>query len=253
MLPFAVLTSHVKRHLRMQRIRAGAYWIGAKNNDRTAYQNERPRHEVRLRTFDISAFPVTQVLYKSVVGSNPSNFSIPEAPIDNVSWFEAVLFCNKLSIIEGLEPAYNIHENGHVEWNHVANGYRLPTESEWEVAAKGGVDLLYSGSNAIEDVGWISTNSNKSIHPVGQKLPNKWGIYDMSGNVWEWCWDWFGDYFPASNVNPKGPDNGESRVLRGGSCYSLPRYARSTNRARSNPVHCDNYFGFRVARYPSTS
>ena len=253
MLPYAVLTSHLKRHLRMVRIRTGAYWVGAKANDRTAYQNERPRHEVRLRTYDISAFPVTQSLYAKVVGSNPSNFSIPEAPIDNVSWYEAVAFCNKLSAIEGLAPAYIIHENGFVEWIHAANGYRLPTEAEWEAAAKGGADLLYAGSNIIEDVGWISTNSNKSIHPVGQKLPNLLGIYDLSGNVWEWCWDWFGDYTPASVVNPKGPDTGESRVLRGGSCYSLPRYARSTNRARSNPIHCDNYFGFRVARYPSTT
>ncbi|WP_296012137.1 formylglycine-generating enzyme family protein [uncultured Treponema sp.] len=159
------------------------------------------------KNFSILATEVTQELYKSVMGENPSSFKGEKnLPVETVSWYDAVYFCNKLSKICGLTPVYDVDGETDVEkWSYVpnkgneitktvsqnenANGYRLPTVAEWQWAAKGGQEFTYSGSGNLDEVGWYNGNSEEKTHPVAQKDPNGYGLYDMSGNVWEWCWD----------------------------------------------------------------
>ncbi len=166
-------------------------------------------------------------------------------PVIEISWYGAVVFCNLLSEMRGKDPAYNLSD-----WscNFTANGYRLPTEAEWEYAARGGNNhdgYEYSGSNTAGDVGWYSSNET---HPVGGKSPNSLGLYDMAGNVWEWCFDWYGsDYYSSTSlVDPEGPDSGSDRVLRGGSWGSDTSGLRCANRGRLNPANSGSNLGFRV-------
>ena len=141
------------------------------------------------KEFSILATEVTQELYQSVMGENPSEFNGEKnLPVEKVSWYDAVEFCNKLSKEAGLEPAYSINGSS-VEWNRNASGYRLPAVAEWQYAAKGGQDYKYSGSDNLDEVGWYGGNSGSKTHPVAQKAHNGYGLYDMSGNVGEWCWD----------------------------------------------------------------
>ena len=168
-------------------------------------------------------------------------------PVIEISWYGAVVFCNLLSEIRGYDPAYDLSD-----WScdFTVNGYRLPTEAEWEYAAKGGNNhdaYEYSGSNTAGDVGWYDDNSGGETHPVGGKAPNSLGIYDMTGNVWEWCFDWHGsDYYSdTSLVDPEGPGSGSLRVLRGGSWYVNTDYLRCANRGWSY-TPTSNMFGFRV-------
>jgi sulfatase modifying factor 1 len=229
---------------------------------------EKPVHTVTLSPFYIGKYEVTQDLYQQIMYTNPSYFkSDPDAanlPVENITWYDALLFCNRLSQSEGLEPAYyadtafeTMYAGGsEVYWKRDSNGYRLPTEAEWEYAAKGGKKAkgyLYSGSNNINKVAWYSDNSERTTHPVAQKVPNELGLYDMSGNVWEWCWDWYDwDYYGKSpGSNPIGPDSGMyHRVIRGGSWYFGSIYSRIAFRNYYNPVYLDNDLGFRVARSP---
>jgi formylglycine-generating enzyme required for sulfatase activity len=169
-------------------------------------------------------------------------------PVIRISWYGAVVFCNLLSEIRDYEPAYNLSD-----WScdFTVNGYRLPTEAEWEYAAKGGNNhdsYTYSGSNTAGDVGWYWDNSGSETHPVGGKSPNSLGIYDMTGNVWEWCFDWYGsDYYSTmSLVDPEGPDSGSNRVLRGGSWLSITNYLRCALHLGYNPTFTHDSFGFRV-------
>lgn len=140
------------------------------------------------RTYSILKTEVTQELYESVMDKNPSGFKEEKnLPVEQVSWYDAVEFCNRLSKQAGLEPAYSI-DRSFVEWNRNANGYRLPTVEEWQYAAKGGQEFVYSGSGKLDEVGWYKDNSEGKTHPVAQKAHNGYGLYDMSGNVGEWCW-----------------------------------------------------------------
>jgi formylglycine-generating enzyme required for sulfatase activity len=169
-------------------------------------------------------------------------------PVIEISWYGILVFCNLLSEIRGYDPAYNLST---WECDFTSNGYRLPTEAEWEYAAKGGNNhdgYTYSGSNTAGVVGWHSSNSGGETHPVGGKTPNSLGLYDMSGNVWEWCFDRYGSgyYSNTSLVDPEGPGSGSNRVLRGGSWNSFTKYLRCADRDRNYPTLTGYNGGFRV-------
>ncbi|HEX37418.1 MAG TPA: formylglycine-generating enzyme family protein, partial [Candidatus Cloacimonetes bacterium] len=179
--------------------------------------------------------------------------------VEKVSWYDAVEFCNKKSRKEGLTPCYS-GSGKNITCNFNANGYRLPTEAEWEYAARGGHlangsnlrngGYTYSGSDNIDDVAWYSDNSGRKTHPVGQKQPNELGLYDMSGNVWEWCWDWKGSYSSSSQTNPRGASSGSTRVLRGGGWYGYDNGCRVAYRGTDDPDLSNGDFGFRFVRTP---
>ena len=171
--------------------------------EKESYKASKLMVAVPGQDFSILATEVTQELYESVMGENPSEFKgEKDLPVEKVSWVDAVSFCNELSKKEGLDPVYSINGvtnvyrwgvgndiSEKIEWDEEANGYRLPTMEEWQYAAKGGQEFKYSGSDNLDEVGWYSENSGRKTHPVAQKAPNGYGLYDMSGNVWEWCWD----------------------------------------------------------------
>ncbi|MBW7873668.1 MAG: SUMF1/EgtB/PvdO family nonheme iron enzyme [Ignavibacteriales bacterium] len=214
------------------------------------YYWEKPVHQVTMSDFYIGKYEVTQELWVSVMGSNPSDFKGSKLPVERVSWYEAVEFCNRLSDKEGLQRAYS-GSGANITCDFNANGYRLPTEAEWEYAARGGKqtkNYKYSGSDNTGAVAWYGDNSGDKTHEVGLKQPNEIGIYDMSGNVWEWCWDWYGDYTSPSQTNPKGPSSGTSRVLRGGSWGNDARRCRVASRGNLLPDIRYSNNGFRLAR-----
>lgn len=227
----------------------GWFTMGALNDDEDAHSDEQPCHSVTLkRNFLIGKYPVTQALWESVMWSNPSCFKGENRPVECVSWFEVVTFCNELSLREGLEPAYTINDkNVTCKWN--ANGYRLPTEAEWEYSARAGQNFKYSGSDNADEVAWYADEWNSvSTHPVGLKKPNAFGLYDMSGNVCEWVWDWKGDYSIARQIDPKGPDIGQYRVYRGGGWWLDPSDTRISLRVNLDPASRLFRLGFRLVR-----
>ena len=231
----------------MVRFEAGEFWAGSPEAEEDRNNNE-TRHKVRLtRAFAIGTTEVTQELHAAVMGENPSHFKGSRNPVENVDWLDAVKLCNRLSEQEGLEPAYRISGET-VTWDRTATGYRLPTEAEWENAARGGEEHVYSGSDDIGDVGWYDSNSGKRIHEVGGKRANGWGLYDMTGNAREWVWDWKGAYPSGTATDPVGPSTGSSRVSRGGSWNDGPRRARVANRVWYDPGSRFNNLGFRLAR-----
>ncbi len=234
----------------MVRVKGGSFAMGS-----TEGSDEKPVHTVTVSDFSIGRYEVTQALWQSVMGSNPSNFKGDDRPVEQVSWFDAVDFCNKLSATEGLKPAYSIN-GSNVSWDRTAKGYRLPTEAEWEYAARGGSQgssqkVKYAGSDNPDAVAWYSSNEGSQTHPVGHKQANALGLYDMAGNVWEWVWDWYdsGYYAKSRASDPVGADSGSSRVLRGGSWGVLPVDLRSSSRSSYGPSLGDrNFVGFRVVR-----
>jgi formylglycine-generating enzyme len=230
-------------------VQGGSFDMGSNDGD----SDEKPIHSVTLSDFYIGKYEVTQEQYEKVMGKNPSDFknSGKNAPVESVTWYDAVEFCNKLSEQEGLQKCYSGSGNS-IKCDFSKNGYRLPTEAEWEYAAKGGSKskgYKYSGSNNLGEVGWYEDNSGGKTHSVGGKKSNELGIYDMSGNVWEWCWDWYGDYSSSAQTNPHGQGSGSYRVLRGGSWFYYARYCRTANRnVNLYPTYSNFNVGFRLSR-----
>ncbi len=206
---------------------------------------------------------VTQSLYQDVMGENPSRIIGENYPVECVSWYDAIYFCNKLSLLCGLTPVYSVngktnpdkwgytpHKGKYIEWkisqNLSANGFRLPTVEEWQYAAKGGQDYRYSGSDNLDEVGWYEENSGNQTHSVAQKKANGYGLYDMSGNVWELCSDYYGPYDTLDVKDPQGPEQGVYHVMRGGSCNSSPQSCRVTFRQDNSLMSGDAVVGFRL-------
>jgi formylglycine-generating enzyme required for sulfatase activity len=191
---------------------------------------------VELAAYELAALPVTQAQYEQVMDERPSATQGDRLPVESVSWLDAVRFCNALSERDGLSPAYRLQDD--VEWDTAAGGYRLPTEAEWEYACRAGTTGARSGE--LDKVAWYRGNSGERIHEVGGKQPNAWGLYDMLGNVWEWCWD----IYDAEVY-------GTYRVLRGGGWFDEPWSCRASVRRRSHPTFSLDDVGLRLARNTS--
>jgi sulfatase modifying factor 1 len=209
------------------------------------------RHGVTLtRGFWMGETEVTQGFWSAVMGVNPSRFRSAFSgamPVGMVSWEDSVEFANEVSRVTGSRPVYKVSGKG-VKWSQAASGFRLPTEAEWEYAARAGRDFQYAGSDDVDLVAWTLRNSGVRPHPVGLKAPNAWGLRDMSGSVWEWCWDRFGRYPRSNSVDPTGPSHGHSRVIRGGSWGRDPRNARVVNRSDVGLGHRVGHLGLRLVR-----
>jgi formylglycine-generating enzyme required for sulfatase activity len=223
----------VKSHLgEFVKVEGGRFNMGSPETEQGRF-NDEVLHPVELSTFFMQTTPVTQGLYTAVMGTNPSaRKEYKDMPVTNVSWEDAQVFIEKLNDLMGTH-------------------YRLPTEAEWEYAARGGnrsQGYVYSGSNDLNEVGWYNENSGNHLHVVKEKKPNELGIYDMSGNVWEWCSDWYAQYRldQRGSVNPQGADNGERRVLRGGSWRFLAQHCRVANRGSDCPEDGSYGDGFRL-------
>ncbi|MCL1951698.1 MAG: formylglycine-generating enzyme family protein [Oscillospiraceae bacterium] len=205
---------------------------------------------VKVDGFYIDDFVVTQGDWNQVMDDNPSYFRNDDLPVECVGWHEAVLFCNKKSEKDGLQPCYAM-DGEHVECDFTANGYRLPTEAEWEFAAIGGTKskgCRYAGSDSLDEVAWYSKNAGKTTHPRGQKLPNELGLYDMCGNVFEWCWDWWDEFDCDYMDNPIGPASGKCKVVRGNNWVNGATTS-DLNRRVHRAVHATTHHqGFRLVR-----
>jgi len=231
-------------------IPAGWFEMGSKNGE----PDEAPVHKIWVSSFWMDKFEVTQQQFTKLQLSDPSHFKNPKNPVDQANWTDAAIYCNERSLAEGLEPCYDEET---WQCNFKANGYRLPTEAEWEYACRVGTKTNYSFGNDVQqlkDYAWFTKNSSGTTHPVGQKKPNPWGLYDMYGNVAEWCNDAYAeDYYKHSpERNPKGPEDGLERVVRGGTWNSIADSCRSSYRASDPSIDdtclASDAIGFRCVR-----
>lgn len=247
---FFSVSSVAMAQIEMTLVKGGTFKMG--NSYEDVFEDELPVHSVTLNDFYIGTYEVIQSEWNSVMGSNPSNFKGENFPVDNISWYDAIEFCNKLSEKEKLTPCYKIGRNRKVTFNQTANGYRLPTEAEWEYAARGGQysrGYVYAGGNSIDAVAWYKNNSIGTSHATGMKVANELGLYDMSGNLWEWCWDWYSNSYPnISETNPTGVPFGTERCRRGGGWHIISKSCRLTNRLGTPPSMSFNYVGMRLVR-----
>ncbi|MEC7985487.1 MAG: bifunctional serine/threonine-protein kinase/formylglycine-generating enzyme family protein [Myxococcota bacterium] len=230
-------------------IPVGAFDMGSEPDEPDRKEDELLHRVVLTQPFTIGQTEVTQMLYQLVMNENPSRYKKPLNPVENVSWYDAVLFCNKLSEAEGLEPCYQI--DGRYTWwkaGITCKGYRLPTEAEWEYAARGGIDSFYAGGDDPDRLMWHADNSSGKTHEVATLPSNKYRLFDMSGNVQEWVWDYYAGYSVENFRDPKGPISGEYRVLRGGDWYHRLRLARVSARDDSAPIRSTPYIGFRITQ-----
>jgi formylglycine-generating enzyme required for sulfatase activity len=254
-------------------VEGGTFQMGST----TGNSNEQPVHSVTLSSFYIGKYEVTQADWQTVMTGNNNRIHTisdfftnnPNHPMQRVSWYDIMVYCNHKSIQEELTPCYAkggdtnpdnweiVPTSSNASWDAItcnwsANGYRLPTEAEWEYAARGGNQsqgYTYSGSNTIGDVAWLNFNSGNTTHSVGTKAPNELGIYDMSCNVWEWCWDWYGLYTSSAQTNPTGPTSGLVRLLRSGGFYYDAGFCRVSYRHDFNvPYNGYEDLGFRISR-----
>jgi sulfatase modifying factor 1 len=211
-------------------VKAGSFMMGS-NDGR---DNEKPVRRVTItRDFWMGKFEVTQRQYQQLMGSNPSNWKGDDLPVEKVSWNDAMEFCRKLTALE--RQAGRLPEGFE---------YTLPTEAQWEYACRAGTTGDYAGN--LDSMAWYDKNSGNKTHPVGTKQANAWGLYDMHGNVWEWCSDWYGGYPSGSVTDPRGAPSGSSRVFRGGSWYDFASHCRSAFRLRFFPTYTSDDLGFRA-------
>ncbi|MDD3966617.1 MAG: formylglycine-generating enzyme family protein [Candidatus Neomarinimicrobiota bacterium] len=211
----------------------------------------KPQHNVTLSSFYMGVYEISQEIFENVTGMNPSLHKGKGSPVTHVTWYEAVHFCNRLSERNGYEKVYTIIDRN-VSADFGKNGYRLPTEAEWEYAARsrGRIDRPWSGTaneDKLQDYAWYYWDDEQA-HPLGQKLPNELGIHDMTGNVEEWCWDWYGPYTKSEKIDPKGPESGTYRVARGGAWNWDADYSRTVRRDGFTPEKRYEIMGFRIAR-----
>ncbi len=274
--PTAIGSYSVYVPMQMVQVPAGSFVMG--DTQCTGFQDAVPTHMVTLNSFLISNFEITQQEWQNVMGYNPSAFAGHiHRPVESVSMLACLVYCNRKSLEEGLTPAYSVNgmtnpdywgpipdsssDEYYDDWHGVvcnwsANGYRLPTEAEWEYAARGGTmnpDFLYSGGNSLNNFGWYASNGSLETHPVGQKFPNGLGLYDMSGNVREWVWDWYGStYYSVSPTNnPTGPQLAagyHNRSMRGGSFMDVQTLCLVYARGSMACYQGQMYLGFRIAR-----
>ena len=218
-------------NIEMIKVEAGTFMMGASPEMKSPEGNEKPWHQVNLTNdYFIGKYEVTQSLWQAVMGSNPSSFKGDNLPVENISWIDCQEFIRKINSVSG-------------------KSFRLPTEAEWEYAARGGKyspNYLYSGSDNISDVAWYKDNSGGVTHPVGLKQPNELGLFDMSGNVNEWCQDWFGAYSSSPKNNPIGAETGNCRVGRGGGWFNITWNNLSVFRNFCPPNKFGNNLGFRL-------
>ena len=244
---------------RLRRIEPGTFMMGSRDNPASCPKSggdwrdcESPHSVTLTRPFYVGETEVTQAAWRRVMGSNPSRHLGDDRPVESVTWFDAVSMANRLSELEGLTPAYRIEGAGgrRVEWpDRHADGYRLLTEAEWEYAARGGQDHRYAGAVSPSAVAWYEgTSGRRGTSPVGQRMANGYGLHDMSGNVWEWVWDWNGVYPDGAVTDPQGPMTGDERCYRGGSWKEAADIARVANRGYYYPHKKKDIRGLRLAR-----
>jgi len=234
--------SKTESGVEMVQLPAGRFTMGDEN------EIDATPHEVFVSSFYMDAHLVTQEEYQRVMGENPSRWKADRNPVEQVRWSDAVRYCNARSRLDGLQPCYDLNA---WECNFDANGYRLPTEAEWEYTCRAGTKTPYFFGNdpsKLKDYAWFDKNSGAKPRPVGQKLPNPWGLYDMYGNVWEWCNDFYKvDYYQESpEENPRGPKTGETKVVRGGAWKFSAESCRSGYRYNEAPGYVDVCFGYDI-------
>ncbi len=228
-------------NLEMVYVHPGGFTLGSPDSEKGRYKNESPQTQVTLtKGYWLGKTAVTQGQWEALMTDNPSNVKGADRPVDRVTWDDATEFCRKLT---ERERAAGRLTDGYV--------YALPTEAQWEYACRAGTTGPYAGAGNLDNLGWYSLNSGGTTHPVGQKQPNAWGLYDMHGNVGQWCRDWYGDYPGGSATDPAGPATGSFRVDRGGSCSLPARFCRSAFRRRIEPGSRENNLGFRLALAPA--
>lgn len=236
----------------MVRIPAGEFRMGSPRNE-PGREPDEDEHLVKLtRDFLMASTEVTQAQWRAIMGTDPSKSGGCEnCPVESVTWLQAVEFLNLLSAREDLEPAYRVDESV-VRWEPGAEGYRLPTEAEWEWAARAGVKATRPtemDEKKLAREAWYMLNSSWQLHPVATVAPSAYGLFDMQGNVWEWCWDRYGPYPSGPVIDPRGPEEGDIRVGRGGSAYDSARQCRIARRGNRLPAGESNFsVGFRAAR-----
>ncbi len=245
----------VDEGLPMVELPGGDFRMGSPDADDLARANEKPQHEVTVAAFRMAVTPVTVGLYQEVMAPSTAAGERDERlPATDVSWVQAIEFCNRLSERAGYRPCYSRwFGRWRCDWR--ADGYRLPTEAEWEYACRAGTTTRYGFGDdpaGLDAYAWYQGNANGRPQPVATRRANAWGLYDMHGNVWEWCWDGYGSYSPRRARNPRGPWKLKTvgRVLRGGSFGSPPAFLRSANRVVDDPE--DRFWddGFRCVRVP---